>query len=81
MEDAILNKFRPEFQKNLLTSNSVDGIPILLNDKYLNGDNQKYFQNIKFDFKEIRSAIPVTVEELQTEMMWQNKFYCITFRK
>jgi Methylase involved in ubiquinone/menaquinone biosynthesis len=43
--------------------------------------SKKYFQNETFDFKDIESAIPVEVRNLKTELMWENKFYCITFKK
>jgi ubiquinone/menaquinone biosynthesis C-methylase UbiE len=43
--------------------------------------SKKYYQNEPFDFKDIESAIPNDVRDLETELMWKNKFYCITFRK
>jgi len=43
--------------------------------------SKKYFQGESFDLKDIESAIPTGVKELKTELMWDNKFYCITFRK
>ena len=43
--------------------------------------SKKYYQGVAFDFKDISSAIPNGVKELQTELLWKNKFYCITFRK
>jgi len=43
--------------------------------------SKKYFQDVSFDFEEIVSAIPSNARELETELMWKNKFYCITFRK
>jgi len=43
--------------------------------------SKKYFQGATFDFKDIESAIPSGVRDLKTELMWKNKFYCITFLK
>lgn len=43
--------------------------------------SKKYFQGESFDFKDIETAIPSGVKDLKTELMWQNKFYCITFKK
>jgi len=43
--------------------------------------SKKYFQNESFDFKDIESAIPSGVKDFKTELMWKNKFYCITFKK
>jgi ubiquinone/menaquinone biosynthesis C-methylase UbiE len=43
--------------------------------------SKKYFQGESFDFKDIESAIPKGVSDLKTELMWKDKFYCITFRK
>jgi ubiquinone/menaquinone biosynthesis C-methylase UbiE len=43
--------------------------------------SKKYYQGVTFDFKDIESAIPDEVIDLKTELMWKNKFYCITFRK
>ncbi len=43
--------------------------------------SKKYYQGVTFDFKDISSAIPNGVKELQTELLGENKFYCITFRK
>ena len=46
-----------------------------------NNLSKKYFQGESFDFKDIESAIPRGVKDLKTELMWKNKFYCITFKK
>lgn len=43
--------------------------------------SKKYFQGETFDFKDIESAIPAEVKDLKTELLWNDKFYCITFRK
>lgn len=43
--------------------------------------SKKYFKGQKFDLKELELNIPKDVSELNTELMWDNKFYCITFRK
>jgi ubiquinone/menaquinone biosynthesis C-methylase UbiE len=43
--------------------------------------SKKYFKGQKFDLKEFELNIPKDVSELNIELMWENKFYCITFRK
>lgn len=43
--------------------------------------SRKYYQGVTFDFKSIESSIPNEVRDLKTELLWKNKFYCITFRK
>jgi ubiquinone/menaquinone biosynthesis C-methylase UbiE len=43
--------------------------------------SKKYYQSMSFDFKDIESSIPDGVRDLKTELMWKNKFYCITFKK
>ena len=43
--------------------------------------SKKYFKDKTFDLKEIESNIPQEVKELETKLLWENKFYCITFRK
>ncbi len=43
--------------------------------------SKKYFHGESFDFKSIESAIPSDIRDLKTELMWKDKFYCITFRK
>jgi ubiquinone/menaquinone biosynthesis C-methylase UbiE len=43
--------------------------------------SKKYFKDKTFDLKEIESVIPKEVAELETKLLWENKFYCITFRK
>ena len=43
--------------------------------------SKKYYQGESFDFKDIESSIPSGVRDLKTELVWGNKFYCITFRK
>jgi len=43
--------------------------------------SKKYFEGESFDLKDIESAIPIGVVDLKTELMWKNKFYCITFKK
>jgi len=43
--------------------------------------SKKYFQGESFNFKDIETAIPSSVRDLKTELMWKNKFYCITFKK
>jgi ubiquinone/menaquinone biosynthesis C-methylase UbiE len=43
--------------------------------------SKKYFEGQKFDLKELEQNIPKDVSELKTEIIWDDKFYCITFRK
>ena len=42
--------------------------------------SKKYFQDKTFDFKEITSHIPECVKDLETTLLWDAKFYCITFK-
>jgi len=42
--------------------------------------SKKYFQDKTFDFKEITSSIPEDVHDLETTLLWDKKFYCITFK-
>lgn len=43
--------------------------------------SKKYFTGQTFDLGDLESKIPDEVTEKNTELMWNNKFYCITFRK
>lgn len=43
--------------------------------------SKKYFENQTFDLKQIESLIPSSVLEKKTEFLWDNKFYCLSFRK
>ena len=43
--------------------------------------SKKHFKDTQFDFNEIVSSIPASVKELETTLLWKNKFYCTTFRK
>jgi ubiquinone/menaquinone biosynthesis C-methylase UbiE len=43
--------------------------------------SKKYFENQSIDLKEIESLIPKNVQDQKTELLWENKFYCISFRK
>ncbi|OFR11048.1 SAM-dependent methyltransferase [Neisseria sp. HMSC055H02] len=40
-----------------------------------------YFQDTDFDLTQIENCIPKTVQEKKTRLLWNNRFYCITFRK
>ena len=42
---------------------------------------KKYFNDKKIDLSEIENLIPHTVKERNTDILWDGKFYCITFRK
>ncbi len=42
---------------------------------------RKYFADAKFDLSELEAAIPPSVKNLEMQSLWDNKFYCLTFRK
>ncbi|ATU04952.1 SAM-dependent methyltransferase [Candidatus Gracilibacteria bacterium HOT-871] len=42
---------------------------------------KKYYENRSFDLSEIEKYIPENVKEKNTELVWDKKFYCITFKK
>ena len=42
---------------------------------------RSYFQDTDFDLTQIENCIPETVQEKKTRLLWDNRFYCITFRK
>jgi ubiquinone/menaquinone biosynthesis C-methylase UbiE len=64
--------------KILIADETQDYIDKQYKKNYL---SKKYFKGKEFDLKEIELNIPNDVSELNTELMWDNKFYCITFRK
>ena len=39
-----------------------------------------YFDDTQFDLKEIEAAIPTGMQDVKTQLLWDNRFYCITFR-
>jgi ubiquinone/menaquinone biosynthesis C-methylase UbiE len=43
--------------------------------------SKKYFKDKTFDLKALAMLIPADLKEQQTDLLWNNKFYCITFRK
>jgi ubiquinone/menaquinone biosynthesis C-methylase UbiE len=43
--------------------------------------SKKYFKEKQFDLSELESRIPQNVSETKLEFMWENKSYCLTFRK
>jgi len=43
--------------------------------------SNKYFDEKHFDLSELESHIPQNVSETKLELMWENKCYCLTFRK
>jgi ubiquinone/menaquinone biosynthesis C-methylase UbiE len=43
--------------------------------------SKKYFKEEHFDLSELESHIPQNVGETKLELMWENKCYCLTFRK
>jgi len=42
---------------------------------------RKYFKDKTIDLNEIEGLIPASVRERNTDILWNGKFYCITFRK
>ena len=42
---------------------------------------RRYFADTHFDLGEIENSIPADVVERRTQLLWDNRFYCITFRK
>jgi len=86
----------PQFQQLLrhdldpTTIKEADGIPIFLTPHYLGADNTKYKKNLitkphyrdkTFDLTALEAQIPPTVRDRETTLLWDNRFYCITFRK
>jgi ubiquinone/menaquinone biosynthesis C-methylase UbiE len=45
------------------------------------GLSKKYFKGQTFDLQELEADIPASVTEKTTELLWDDKSYCITFRK
>jgi len=43
--------------------------------------SKRYFNEQTFDYNEILSAIPAEAKSVQKRLLWENKFYCITFNK
>ena len=43
--------------------------------------SKKYYENQIFDLSELEELIPSDAQEKKTELLWDNKFYAITFRK
>ena len=52
---------------------------LLINKKSIFTKN--YYKNTDFDLNEIQKCIPESVKEKKTNFLWDNRFYCITFRK
>ncbi len=42
---------------------------------------KNYFAGQTFDLHDLEAMIPNTVTEKTTELLWDDRFYCITFRK
>ena len=42
---------------------------------------KNYYKNTDFDLSEIQKCIPESVKEKKIDFLWNNRFYCITFRK
>lgn len=40
---------------------------------------RSYFDDTQFDLKEIIAAIPAGMQDVNTQLIWNNRFYCITF--
>lgn len=45
------------------------------------GFTRRYFADTHFDLGEIENSIPADVGGRRTRLLWDNRFYCITFRK
>ena len=43
--------------------------------------SKKYFQDKTFDFQDLLSSIPKEVSDLETKLIWNDRFYYITFKK
>ncbi len=43
--------------------------------------SKSYFEDKTVDLSDIEACIPSSVEDKQTQLLWDNKFYCITFRE
>ena len=43
--------------------------------------SKRYFTDATVDLAAIEACIPDTVQERRTELLWDRRFYCITFRK
>lgn len=43
--------------------------------------SKKYFTNASVDLGEIENLVPEKMTEKKTEILWNGKFYCMTFRK
>lgn len=42
---------------------------------------RSYFQDSDFDLSQIENCIPDAVQEKKAQLLWDNRFYCTTFRK
>ena len=40
----------------------------------------KAYKNATFDLSEIEALIPEEMEDTNTSLLWNDQFYCITFR-
>jgi len=41
---------------------------------------RKAYKNATFDLSEIEALIPEEMEDTNTSLLWNDQFYCITFR-
>lgn len=41
---------------------------------------RSYFEDTHFNLKEIEATIPAGMQDIKTQLLWKNRFYCITFR-
>ena len=66
------------------------GSRLLIADETADFVNEQYKKNIfskssfedkTVDLSDIEACIPSSVEEKQTQLLWDNKFYSITFKK
>ena len=42
---------------------------------------KKFYRDKSIDLTEIEQLIPSTVKGRETDILWNGKFYCMTFRK
>jgi ubiquinone/menaquinone biosynthesis C-methylase UbiE len=43
--------------------------------------SKKYFEEEHFNINELQNHVPKNVSESKLELLWENKCYCLTFRK
>ncbi|KXT84471.1 hypothetical protein STRDD11_00946 [Streptococcus sp. DD11] len=43
--------------------------------------SKDYFKDAEVDLREIEAAVPAGVKEKELKLLWDGKFYALTFRK